>query len=488
MKFGTILYRRGVDVLVSLSWALNAQNTSQEYTNDDHKCVHGPIVEDNKTVLHNAACIVNQLIHNEIERQSTVRQEFSTNPLSFSIEEELQNTNQLLVEFVDRITATVREIRHQTLRKESKASKQLKNVRMYNVLSLLQFCTNPNQPLLFHDLLADAVEMCGGSRELLKILNKLGCTSSPDTHDQFVAHHAAEQRKRYLWDDLSPSAFTIASVDNFDMLQSYSAVYCGNQHRSYHGTTVQIVQPSSNNNICQQASTSVPDVSPDLLHGASINSPDIQFHSSDISDKTGPKPKRQRTVEVRNLTSSLTSADASSNLYPMLLTMADFEESKEEADEQLLLSRELFSYILLKYTTHHDQDFHCTLSEMRCFLNDKGNDAVQPSQIHYMELINENPDSDDTMCIVAEDLLEKFDTEEQKGWVVLVGDGKTYQHLMNIKRQYGKALEKLIIFPGDWHILKNFQPILIKVYYNAGLRELAELWISECHFKIIRIL
>jgi len=85
-----------------------------------------------------------------------------------------------------------------------------------------------------------------------------------------------------------------------------------------------------------------------------------------------------------------------------------------------------------------------------------------------MELINEHPDNE-TMCLVAEDLLEKFDTTEQQGWVVLVGDGKTYQHFMNIKQQYGTALEKLIIFPGDWHTLKNYQPILMNVYYHAGL-------------------
>ena len=216
MKFGTILYRKGADVLVSLSWVF--QSLSQDSTGEEQTYAHATQLSDKGTVLHNAACIVNDLIHEEIERQSTMRSQCYSYPLSFSMDSELKNMNQLLVEFVDSITATIREQKHPTLRRKSEASKHLKKVRMYNVLSLLQICTNPTQPLLLHDLLADVVDMCGGSRQLLGILNRLGYTSSPDTHDRFVTQHANEEQKRYLWDELSPITFTVASVDNFDML------------------------------------------------------------------------------------------------------------------------------------------------------------------------------------------------------------------------------------------------------------------------------
>ena len=95
------------------------------------------------------------------------------------------------------------------------------------------------------------------------------------------------------------------------------------------------------------------------------------------------------------------------------------------------------------------------------------------SIIYYMELLDENADCEETMARVAEIVLEKVNLSTQK-WVVLVGDGKTYEHLLRVKRLYGSEFQNLLIFPGDWHVLKNFQQVLMKAYYHAGLRDIAK--------------
>ena len=135
----------------------------------------------------------------------------------------------------------------------------------------------------------------------------------------------------------------------------------------------------------------------------------------------------------------------------------------------------LHAFNIHAHAAEHQQDGHnIILSEFRSWLHDVQSNSIVPSCVHYMELTDENPDTDETMMLVAEDLLEKFRTEYYGGWVVLMGDSKTYQHLMEIKREYGVALDKLLIFPGDWHTLKNYQETLMKVYYSAGLQEIAK--------------
>lgn len=204
-------------------------------------------------------------------------------------------------------------------------------------------------------------------------------------------------------------------------------------------------------------------------------------HSPDSSphklEKVGPK--RQRTVAVRNLLSSLYRVSSDNRTHTLIqsLSLADFEENAAEIKECLALHEKLFYCNFLKCMNHHYQSTNSgntILIDTKQFLNCHDYSNKQQSKIFHMEMVNENPDSDETMSVVVENLLDKFNIEMQGGWIVLVGDGKTHQHLLNIKWQYGTALEKLLIFPGDWNTLKNYQPIRMKIYYNAGLKELAK--------------
>ena len=58
--------------------------------------------------------------------------------------------------------------------------------------------------------------------------------------------------------------------------------------------------------------------------------------------------------------------------------------------------------------------------------------------------------------------------------MLLEGDQATYERLQSLKAEYGSDLLWLYPFPGDWHILKNFQEVLVKIYFEAGLTELGK--------------
>lgn len=45
------------------------------------------------------------------------------------------------------------------------------------------------------------------------------------------------------------NAFIIASADSLDFIHSFARIYCGNQQSSWHGTTVQLVQPQPSTHI-----------------------------------------------------------------------------------------------------------------------------------------------------------------------------------------------------------------------------------------------
>ena len=67
------------------------------------------------------------------------------------------------------------------------------------------------------------------------------------------------------------------------------------------------------------------------------------------------------------------------------------------------------------------------------------------SQIHYLEIKNENANSEETLLHVTVELLELYKNGTQQEWVVLAGDGKMYEHHSNIKCSYGETSENNLL-------------------------------------------
>ena len=100
----------GVDLLVILSWTLSANSPTDDITVMYVKPTGNQ--SDKYSVSHTTAHIINDLINEEIDRQSTTRR---NDPISFDVDGKLENINPLLLDFVNSNTATVREGKHPTL-------------------------------------------------------------------------------------------------------------------------------------------------------------------------------------------------------------------------------------------------------------------------------------------------------------------------------------------------------------------------------------
>ena len=104
------------------------------------------------------------------------------------------------------------------------------------------------------------------------------------------------------------------------------------------------------------------------------------------------------------------------------------------------------------------------------------NKLTQPerSNIIYFKVLDQRCDDKETLLNIINDLYVEFIKPNKKKFILLQGDQATYQRLQSIRALYGNDLSWMVPFPGDWHCLKNYQEVLLKIYFDAGLRDLAK--------------
>ncbi len=101
-----------------------------------------------------------------------------------------------------------------------------------------------------------------------------------------------------------------------------------------------------------------------------------------------------------------------------------------------------------------------------------GGNEKELSRVVYAEIVSERADSKPTLLGIISRLQQVFLSELEQKYVILVSDGKTYQLLKEIYYEYKSELQWLIIYPGDWLVLLNYQRALMKPYADAGLASL----------------
>ena len=433
-KHGTMLYRQGkeLDALSHTLYALKVANDQP-----DHVKVCTELNSRIRTQA-NASKLTAGLLH---------------------IECQIQSMDPVLWNVICTMTQSVRERKQQPW---PPVNNDTKNVRGLFILHQIMYCLDSTCSGPFHSLLADFIDSYSGSSELITAFNRLGVCVSIDTLQRDIQGVVQHLRSKGLLQGINPKPVTLFSMDNLDFLKSYAQIFSGNQQLSWHGTTVQAVQSKPT------SGSSDPTTGRRRQHAllSPVNSPDKAARS--------PVRKRRRARTGTEKSSAVVTStyDFTQSRYkphPVTLTLNNFRVTTLEEKKVAEFVVQATSYCLLRNGEGEKQ-----MIGLQAFYA-VSTKAAQPEvgMVAYIQVLDEVADYKDTILHIISGLHAEYICQQNHNFLVLEGDAKTYDIIQAIKYEYGQDLGWLIPYPGDWHLLKNYQLCLMKPFFETGLKDLA---------------
>ena len=208
--------------------------------------------------------------------------------LTLDIDQLIQNIDPVIWDTICILTQTLSEKN----RKSEAEPNIIKNTRRLFILHQMMFCIDNRCSMPFHMVNADLIDSCGGSGELVRMFNRLGVRVSFDTLSRHIQSTVEEISLKGLLQGLNPHILTIFTMDNLDYLLSFAQVFCGNQHLSWHGATVQAVQTKPSLSFSPTQSSVVRTACTNRRRAHALLSP---MNSPD-SQNCSPVPKSSRAV------------------------------------------------------------------------------------------------------------------------------------------------------------------------------------------------
>ena len=279
---------------------------------------------------------------------------------------------------------------------------------------------------------------------------------------------------------MTPNTLNIIKIDNVDILQPYAMVSALSS-RSWHGTSVQCIQPRPitiklpTDTTCSQSTSddTQDQVTTPSKRGYSV--PTLSPVSTQLNKRcrTFTENSTYSAVVIPDITDISFHSMSNVDYVPSQLSqfsVRNFNLVSSETDSIQVLKTSIFQYTIAKAFSQNNDTFPSLNQFLTCA--NYSNLDTEKASIHFMKVISLRADSHDTITIVLKDIYDKFICQQNLKWIVVVGDAKTYDITQKIKKEY--YLHWLVIFPGDWHILYNYQKAIIKAYWDAGLMQLAQ--------------
>ena len=468
-KYGTLLYKRDGDLLKALSKALgNATGVAREaaaqldLSAEISACNKKPDSDDD---LAKVCLALNKKVHNQAK---SMIQTYSDDPLlcaEFDPNKVLAILDPHLVKCMHILTAPVRS-RHKLLDSDQDTTTSVKQLFC---LATILYVTNSQCYMPLHYILTDAILCMGGSAELVRVLNRFGACVSLDTHNRISTRIVTISMFRGIQSQLTPRTLTVLSIDNIDLMQINAMVSALHAKRSWHGTSVQCVQPLPTSSIlCDEEMTSPPSTP---KQASSTSSPVVKH--LDKRRRTLKEHAPSTVVVVPKETSvTMNVHDYADYLKPTIsqFTIDNFLVLQEEEEQLNQLRNSLFRYFCLKEAKVPKLPGLASCVSGLLYRNED----VEESNVVYVDIVSLPADSKDTILQVLNKIYSKFVTELRNRWVIVVGDAKTFDILQDLKNEHGKQMEWMLPLPGDWHILFNYQKVLLKIYGDAGLLQIAK--------------
>ena len=101
------------------------------------------------------------------------------------------------------------------------------------------------------------------------------------------------------------------------------------------------------------------------------------------------------------------------------------------------------------------------------------NKETEVTDVSYLRVLNRNADDPETILEVLSWLHKELQVGSAAKYLLVAGDEKTYNHMIQLKSEYGEALDWLVTFPGDFHLMRIYQEVLMSAYWDAGLKQIA---------------